>query len=356
MRQTKRASYPIKGFKTVDGGKAGEFTALVSVFGNVDLVGDRVLPGAFAKSLDRWKASGDPVPIIFSHQWDNLDAHVGFVDPADIEETEDGLLVRRGQMDLDQPFAKRLFDLLDQRRIREFSFAYDVVEEHAGEDGANELGEVDLIEVGPTLKGANPATELVGVKALVATLSDGLKADLVEALRDDGEDQDDDGEDQRAKGAALGAALSAAIDAQTDDDTSRADVIQSMADAAGISDGTTNAIVAGEINCPPRDRLEAFAGVLDVSTESLVAAAERDGCDYGGDGEDAAPKAAKAGRTLSAKNAAALTQARDLIEDVLRSAGEADDGEEGKTDDPQGKVEDLTPARTAALIADLALD
>jgi hypothetical protein len=33
----------------------------------------------------------------------------------------------------------------------------------------NELLELDIIEVGPTLKGANPETELLTVKAEVAT-------------------------------------------------------------------------------------------------------------------------------------------------------------------------------------------
>jgi HK97 family phage prohead protease len=39
---------------------AGVFEALVAVFNNVDRMGDKILPGAFAKSLGRWKASGDP--------------------------------------------------------------------------------------------------------------------------------------------------------------------------------------------------------------------------------------------------------------------------------------------------------
>ena len=41
---------PVTEFKAL-GGKRGEFQALVSVFGNVDRGGDRVMPGAFAKTL-----------------------------------------------------------------------------------------------------------------------------------------------------------------------------------------------------------------------------------------------------------------------------------------------------------------
>ena len=43
--------------------ESGTFTALASVFGNVDLVGDRMMKGAFRKTLDQWRESGDPIPV-----------------------------------------------------------------------------------------------------------------------------------------------------------------------------------------------------------------------------------------------------------------------------------------------------
>ena len=51
-----------------------------------------------------------------------------------------------------------------QRAIKEFSFAYDVQQARPGPGGALDLMQLDLIEVGPTLKGMNPLTALVGVK------------------------------------------------------------------------------------------------------------------------------------------------------------------------------------------------
>lgn len=175
------ASAPIHGFKFVgdtgDGDDApGTFEAIVSVFNNVDLAGDRILPGAFEASIERWKASGDPVPVIFSHQWDNLDAHVGEVDPEDMEELAAGDerlpssirnlggLYVKGRLHLDEDFASRLARRMRSRAIREFSFAYDVFDERAN-GGVNELVELDVIEVGPTLKGANPLTALLEAKS-----------------------------------------------------------------------------------------------------------------------------------------------------------------------------------------------
>lgn len=167
------------GLKAVEGAPPGTFEAIVAVFGNVDVQGDRIIPGAFAASLAEWKASGDPIPVVFSHQWGNMDAHVGEVidakellpgDPAlagtGLE--ENGGLWTKFSLFVDDPDeapTRRLAKRLDRRTIREFSFAYDVIDESRGTDGANELKVLDLIEVGPTLKGANPATVLLG-KAL----------------------------------------------------------------------------------------------------------------------------------------------------------------------------------------------
>lgn len=171
-------------FKAVTDGSApeGTFDAVVAVFSNIDLGGDRIIPGAFEKSIAKWKASGDPVPVIFSHQWDDLNAHVGSVDPNNLKEllpgdpelppelkSLGGLLAKGAQMDLEAPgeagaFATNLWQKMKARAIKEFSFAYDIGQARPTKD-AMDLIELDLIEIGPTLKGMNPATALLGAKS-----------------------------------------------------------------------------------------------------------------------------------------------------------------------------------------------
>ena len=70
--------------------------------------------------------------------------------------------------------------LTQRRSLKEFSFGYSVPSGGArkAEDGANELIEIDLYEIGPTLKGMNPATELHSVKGVVQATDDTLKARL----------------------------------------------------------------------------------------------------------------------------------------------------------------------------------
>ena len=156
-----------KSFATAtDADSAGEFEALVAVFSNVDKGGDRIMPGAFTKTLAEWRASGDPVPVIWSHDWGTPDAHIGVAYAKDMQQTHRGLLVK-GQLDVDDnPIAQRVHKLMQRRSLKEFSFGYSVPSGGArkAEDGANELIEIDLYEIGPTLKGMNPATELHSVK------------------------------------------------------------------------------------------------------------------------------------------------------------------------------------------------
>lgn len=81
-------------------------------------------------------------------------------------------------------------------------------------------------------------------------------------------------------GASLASSLNSAIDSMVTDNKSRGDIIDDMASAAGISESTVGQILSGDVNCPPIDRLEGFASVLNVSMKSLEDAAGRDGCEY----------------------------------------------------------------------------
>jgi HK97 family phage prohead protease len=148
-------------------GDSGEFTAIVSTFGNVDRVGDRIMPGAWTKTLAHWAKSGDPIPIILAHQWDDPFAHIGIARPEDVKQVTKGLQVK-GKLDVeDNPVAKQVHRLMQRRSLKEFSIGYDVPAggEKRAADGANEISEITLAECGPCLKGIDPKTELQAVKS-----------------------------------------------------------------------------------------------------------------------------------------------------------------------------------------------
>ncbi len=159
----KHKAFTLHSFKALDDAK-GIFEAIVAVFNNVDRIGDKILPGAFKDTLADWESKGRPIPVIFSHQWENLDAHIGEV--IEGKEVDEGLYIK-GQLDMEESFAQRVWKKMKAGTLAEFSFAYDVVDAaQVKEDGnwIQELRKLDLLEVGPCLVGMNPDTQLLGVK------------------------------------------------------------------------------------------------------------------------------------------------------------------------------------------------
>jgi HK97 family phage prohead protease len=148
-----------------DGESDGTFEAIVSVFGNVDSYGDRVEPGAFATTLQK----GFPA-VVWTHQW--TEPPIGAT--LDAKETSEGLYVKGRLFIEDNQRAREVYAAMKnlggdgQPPLREFSFAYDIVNagwEVVDEEEIFSLKELDLIEVGPCLRGANDQTRLIGVKS-----------------------------------------------------------------------------------------------------------------------------------------------------------------------------------------------
>lgn len=148
----------------------GEFEAIVATY-DTDSVGDKIVPGAFTKSLDEWStksAAGHPLPVVWSHQHSDPFAHIGVVTEAS-EKAGEGLWVK-GSLDLENPTARQVWKLLKGGRVNNFSFAYDVLDATPDESkGVTLLNQLSLYEVGPTLIGANQETRLLTVKGYEET-------------------------------------------------------------------------------------------------------------------------------------------------------------------------------------------
>ena len=171
-----------------DGLTDGQFTAYASVFGNIDSYGDVVVKGAFAKDLQRWEKSGNPIPLLFGHNMSDPDFNLGHV--LDAKEDDTGLLVT-AQLDLDNTKAAQVYRMLKGRRINQMSFAYDVIEggpasraKDGTEDGDDpetesyyELRQLKLYEVSVVTIGANQDTEILAVKQM-PTVAERIAQDI----------------------------------------------------------------------------------------------------------------------------------------------------------------------------------
>lgn len=176
---TKNATIKIKAGPE-DGLSEGQFVAYASVFGNVDSYGDIVVKGAFANDLDRWKKSGNAIPLLFGHNMVDPDLNIGHVVSA--EEDDFGLKVT-AQLDLENPKAKQVYRMLKGKRINQMSFAYDVIDgapvksNDDDEDDVYEIRELKLYEVSVVTVGANSETEILSVKTM-PTVAERLITDV----------------------------------------------------------------------------------------------------------------------------------------------------------------------------------
>jgi HK97 family phage prohead protease len=135
----------------------GIIEAYVSIFNNVDLGGDKILPGAFADSLVKKLPKG-----VWSHNWDQPIAK-----SIEAREDEKGLYIK-GQFNLETQRGKEAFSDIKFGIIDEFSIGFRIQEyswEMEGEEEVRVIKKIKLYEWSPVLAGMNPDTELIGVKS-----------------------------------------------------------------------------------------------------------------------------------------------------------------------------------------------
>ncbi len=156
------------GFKETEDG-SGIFEGYASVFGNIDSYGDKVLKGAFSKSLAKsFPNDGAGIPCYWSHRMDDPEFILGKTISA--VEDEHGLKVRVS-LDLDNPKAAAAYRALKAGAVNQMSFAYEVVDSRfvpetgAKYGGVNELRELNIFEVSVVQIGANTATSIDMVKS-----------------------------------------------------------------------------------------------------------------------------------------------------------------------------------------------
>lgn len=131
-----------------------------------DAYGDVIAKGAFSKTLQKWRDSGNPIPLLFGHNMEDPMYNIGYITEA--EEDEIGLKVH-GVFDTSTERGAYTAKLAREGRLTKLSFAYDVMDaaEVTLEDGtkANELRELELYEVSLVTVPANMHAEVIEAKA-----------------------------------------------------------------------------------------------------------------------------------------------------------------------------------------------
>lgn len=162
----KRITSPeLSKLKVVDDASAaypnGFIEGYASVFGNVDLGGDVVMPGAFRKTLSRVK-NGD-VKYMDSHNvYEGTGAVVGIVKEA--AEDDYGLWFRAAMSSVQR--AQDIRIKTKEGILNAISFGYDVIKDKM-DQGTRQLVELKLWEVSSVIWGMNPLAQTTAVKAAI---------------------------------------------------------------------------------------------------------------------------------------------------------------------------------------------
>jgi hypothetical protein len=142
----------------------GTFSGYASVFGNVDLGGDIVAPGAFAGSIARIATSGRPMPALWQH---NQDQPIGGY--TNLAEDAKGLRVSGFLMVNEIPLAKQAQALMKAKVVSGLSIGYYIEDSSTDEKtGIRTLKKVDLVEASIVTFPMNVLAQIDQVKCKLA--------------------------------------------------------------------------------------------------------------------------------------------------------------------------------------------
>jgi hypothetical protein len=138
--------------------KGREFEGYGSIFGNRDLGGDIVVPGAFSRTLAQHKGEGT-MPLMY---WMHNPAEVPGV-WLDMAEDDKGLYVK-GEI-LDTTLGRDVHTLLQRKAVRGLSIGYRPEDTGWDKDGNRLLKQVDLFETSIVSMAMNPLARVEAMKA-----------------------------------------------------------------------------------------------------------------------------------------------------------------------------------------------
>jgi HK97 family phage prohead protease len=186
--ERKRFSLKIK---SVD--DTGTFTGLGAAYGNVDLGGDKIMPGAFTRTL----AAGKQWPVLWQHD------PTSPIGTAQVTDSREGLLVQ-GKLLLQDPTAQKAYLFLKAGIIKGMSIGFETLQSTMDGD-VRQLTELKLWELSIVTFPMNQDATISSVKSLslsddevqhhlkaIARHQKGMRMHLKCLLGDDDELDDDD--------------------------------------------------------------------------------------------------------------------------------------------------------------------
>lgn len=144
----------------IEGERYGVVRGYASTYGNVDRGNDRVMPGAFGKSLRRYIENRRPIKMYFNH---NSSEIIGGFPVEKIKDDLNGLYVE-GQINLGVQKGREAYALAKQGVMQDFSIGY-TVDDYEIKSGVRELKQLELWEISMVGEPMNPEARIMTVKS-----------------------------------------------------------------------------------------------------------------------------------------------------------------------------------------------
>lgn len=142
----------------------GFFSGYGSVFGNADSYGEVVMPGAFSKTLERIKAAGRKVPVLWQHRQGEP---IGIY--TKLEEDDRGLYVEGRLLKDSVRQASEAHALMQAEAVSGLSIGYYTIDDSYDEvERVRRLKELELIEISLVTFPANDEARVEAVKFAIA--------------------------------------------------------------------------------------------------------------------------------------------------------------------------------------------
>jgi len=155
----------------------GSFSGYGSVFGVIDSYNERVMPGAFTRSIEQKGANG--VALLWQHR---SDSPIGVY--TEMREDTKGLYVE-GKLALGTEKGREAYELMKMGWKAGMSIGFMPSESEKAEDGVREVRELDLWEVSIVTFPANAASMVEQVRAKIENGDEPTKRDIERLLTRD---------------------------------------------------------------------------------------------------------------------------------------------------------------------------
>jgi len=149
---------------------AMQFEGHGAVFGNVDLGGDVILPGAFKRTLAQHKAEGTLPAMFWMHDMSRVPGKW-----LDMGEDDKGL-VTKGELAATD-LGKEIHTLLKMEAVSGLSIGYLPKEVDYNPDGVRLIKDVDLLEVSIVSIPMNPKAQIAHVKSRLSAAGEYVPRD-----------------------------------------------------------------------------------------------------------------------------------------------------------------------------------